>query len=478
MHFPKTDLTDRTFGIIHPEIHSDIALNLARGWRTVSRHLFHPDNRVFSYSFPIPLDAKRPGTLGRLRAGRLIYEWIEMVETDLTHDAYRYKCLVKTDIRNFYPSIYTHSIPWALHTRQYIRSGNKRYDMVQVLLRVPLPGLRQRVLSAFQKPRAPSPIASWGVPASSERSPGNRLDRLFQAANDGCTNGVPIGPAVSDLISEILLASVDRALSTKLSRLDILAVRFKDDYRFLCKSEAHGVEILKELQRQLAPFSLLIGEEKTEKVSLPEGLFRQWRSHYDAVRPDRKEAISWRRFREIYGRVLEIDSEFPGTGVIDRFIADLYGTEYKLRVSVTTKRIDLMVSLLMMLANRRLKSVPEILGAIEALMDQATAPSSIQRIEDGIGFALTEAMKEPLDNRYKIAWLLYFLKSNRLRAPNTQSLNHLWSKSGTSESICRTVATNRAVVFKGCNDFVLFRGVRTAKKVGPLRQHVDVFRRQ
>ena len=439
VHFPKTDLTDRTFGIIHPEIHSDIALNLARGWRTICGHLFHPDNRVFSYSFPIPLDAKRPGTLGRLRAGRLIYEWIEMVETDLTHDAYRYKCLVKTDIRNFYPSIYTHSIPWALHTRQYIRSGNKRYDMSLL---------------------------------------GNRLDRLFQAGNDGCTNGVPIGPAVSDLISEILLASVDRELSTKLSRLDILAVRFKDDYRFLCKSEAHGVEILKELQRQLAPFSLLIGEEKTEKVSLPEGLFRPWRSHYDAVRPARQEAISWRRFREIYGRVLEIDSEFPGTGVIDRFIADLYGRQYQLRVSVTTKRIDLMVSLLMMLANRRLKSLPEILGAIEALMDQTTAPSSIQRIEDGIGFALTEAMKEPLDNRYKIAWLIYFLKSNRLRAPNTKSLNHLWSKSGTSDPICRTVATNRAVVFKGCSDFALFRGLRTAKRAGHLRQHVDVFRRQ
>jgi retron-type reverse transcriptase len=77
------------------------------------------------------------------------------------------------------------------------------------------------------------------------------LDRLFQAANDGCTNGIPIGPVVSDLIAEIVLAAIDRELSRKLRRLDILAVRFKDDYRFLCKTEAHGVEVLKELQRQL-----------------------------------------------------------------------------------------------------------------------------------------------------------------------------------------------------------------------------------
>ena len=438
VHFPKTDLTDRTFGIIHPEIHSDIAWNLARYWRQVTNHLFHPDNHVFSYSFPIPLNAKRPGKLSGLRAGRLIYEWIEMVEADLTHDAYRYKCMVRTDIRNFYPSIYTHAIPWALHTRQGIRQGNRNN------------------LSLL----------------------GNRLDCLFQAANDGCTNGIPIGPAVSDLIAEILLATVDRGLSVKLRQLDILAVRFKDDYRFLCKSDAHGVEILKELQRQLATFSLLLGEDKTDTLPLPEGLFRPWRSRYAALHLDGKREISWRRFREVYGRVLEIDSDFPGTGVIDRFIADLYGEQKKLRVSITTKRIDLMLSLLLMLANRRLKSLPGVLGAIEALMEKATARGPIQRIEDGIGFALTEAMREPLDNRYKIAWLLYFLRSNRLTVPKAASVTGLHSALGKSDPICRTLATNRAVVFRGCKDFALFRGIRRAKRAGPLREHVDVFRRQ
>ncbi|MHC5715312.1 MAG: hypothetical protein ACYTX0_25005, partial [Nostoc sp.] len=29
VHFPKTELTDRTFGIIDPEIHSDIAFTIA-----------------------------------------------------------------------------------------------------------------------------------------------------------------------------------------------------------------------------------------------------------------------------------------------------------------------------------------------------------------------------------------------------------------------------------------------------------------
>ncbi len=58
VHFPKTELTDRTFGIIYPEIHSDIAYEIAISWNTLMDTLFHPDNKVCSYSFPIPVNAK------------------------------------------------------------------------------------------------------------------------------------------------------------------------------------------------------------------------------------------------------------------------------------------------------------------------------------------------------------------------------------------------------------------------------------
>ncbi len=62
----------------------------------------------------------------------MIYEWIEMAEKDLVLDSRKYKYIVKTDITNFYSSIYTHSIGWALHGREkafkdkeYALLGNK-----------------------------------------------------------------------------------------------------------------------------------------------------------------------------------------------------------------------------------------------------------------------------------------------------------------------------------------------------------------
>lgn len=155
--FPKTELADRTFGIIDPEIHSDIAYLIARNWKKILKEIFRPENIVCPYTFPVPVDSKNPGKIGRLRSGRMIYEFIEMAENDLATEAYKFRCLVKTDVKNFYPSIYTHSIPWALHGKKYIRNAKRRYDYSFI---------------------------------------GNKLDKLFQSANDQCTNGIPIGPVV------------------------------------------------------------------------------------------------------------------------------------------------------------------------------------------------------------------------------------------------------------------------------------------
>lgn len=245
VHFPKTELTDRTFGIIDPEVHSDIANVIARNWKTFVECVFNKNNKVCSYSFPVPLDASAPGKIGGLRSGRMIYEFIEMAENDIAAIAYGYKYLVKTDIKNFYPSIYTHSIPWAIHGKTAIRKPANRHNFTYF---------------------------------------GNRLDKLFQNANDGCTNGIPIGPVVSDLVAEVVL---DRQLS-KFIGDGAVVVRFKDDYRILAKTEAIGRDIIKALQSSLKEFKLELNDGKTEFHRLPDGLFRSWVSQYHAANPKPK----------------------------------------------------------------------------------------------------------------------------------------------------------------------------------------------
>lgn len=255
--FPKSKLTDRTFGIIHPKIYHDIIYHLINDWDLILRTLFDSKNKIYSYSFPIPVNKGGKGSLSKLRAGRMIYEFLEMAENDLVAEAHKYKYLVTTDIKNFYPSIYTHSIAWALHSKKVARGDRGKYTLL-----------------------------------------GNIIDKLFQNANDGCTNGIPIGSAASDLISELLLSAIDKECSKNLlkSNTNFLGVRFKDDYRFLCNSKNDAEEILSTLQNLMRNYNLSLNESKSEIRELPEGLFRPWIAEYNDYSLRNKRSVSYKEF--------------------------------------------------------------------------------------------------------------------------------------------------------------------------------------
>ena len=98
---------------------------------------------------------------------------------------------VNVDISNCYPSIYTHSIPWALHGRSKSKQNRS------VLL------------------------------------PGYLLDKATQSSRDGQTNGLVIGPHTSSVISEIILTEIDHVMIKKGYKQ---FTRHIDDYRFFAKT--------------------------------------------------------------------------------------------------------------------------------------------------------------------------------------------------------------------------------------------------
>ncbi|MDZ7757768.1 RNA-directed DNA polymerase [Rhodohalobacter sp.] len=165
--FPKSNLIQRVFGIIQPKYYHDIVYYFIKSWDELIDILFNPENQIYSYSFPIPLSSADAQGVGKLRSGRMIYEFLEMAEKDLVAESHRYKFLAKIDITNFYNSVYTHSIAWAWY------------------------GDRKKA----------------GRDGSNYNELGNQLDKLFQYSNDARTSGLPVGPVVSDLVVELLLCN-------------------------------------------------------------------------------------------------------------------------------------------------------------------------------------------------------------------------------------------------------------------------------
>jgi hypothetical protein len=95
--------------------------------------------------------------------------------------------VLTADFSRYYPSIYTHAIPWAIHGKAAARAD----------------------ITLF----------------------GNRLDeriRESQDSQDKQTGGIPIGPDTSFLIGEVVAAAIDRRLEDKIGKLH--GTRFVDDY--------------------------------------------------------------------------------------------------------------------------------------------------------------------------------------------------------------------------------------------------------
>ncbi len=371
--YPKSLLTSRIFGIQHPHNYHDIVYWLINDWDNIINHIFHKDLKIYSYSFPIPVNDRKRGELSPLRSGRMIYEWISMAEKDLVAEAHRYNLIVRSDITNFYNSIYTHSIGWALHGQE-TAFKDKTYTLT-----------------------------------------GNKIDRLVQYANNGRTNGIPVGSAISDLIAEIILSSIDLKISQKLKDKDFIATRFKDDYRILCNTESDAKEILKVLAEELTQFNLLINEGKTKILELPNGLYRQHDRAYQKFSIKDKKSISFKTFEHTLLTVLDIHKEYPGTSILEKFFGELFDNEYNLKIEFSkkksSKRKEILktLSLLVLTKRESEKILCHILSVIELIY-----------IKYRTEFKLKEIIKELVKSEiikandkqsiFELSWYIFFAR--------------------------------------------------------------------
>lgn len=408
--FPKTGLIQRVFGIIHPHRYHDIVWELMNDWDKLLSILFNPVNEIYSYSFPIALTLNKQG---KLRSGRMIYEFLEMAEKDLVAEAYKYKLLTKIDITNFYNSVYTHTIAWAWCGDRYKALVDSNFNYT-----------------------------------------GSRIDKLIQYSNDKRTNGIPVGPVLSDLIVEIILSERDTFITQKIKEkgIDFIATRFKDDYRILCNSQEESDKIIRIIIDSLNEFNLQVNEAKTKTVSLPEGLYRPHSIKYDifSLRKIPAEKIPFKKFEYTLLKALEIHREHPGTSLLEKFLGELIdnnkekGTNERLLVEFANKNIleeaqnyskvkkkNIMktISLLMLLKNESSKSLGKVLAIIECLiLDE----DNNWLCNEGylLDVFLSEIEKSILKNSpFELSWYLYFCCRNNIEIDLLRLIKNL-SKQG------------------------------------------------
>lgn len=196
--------------------------------------------------------------------------------------------ILRTDVNRFYPSIYTHSIPWAVHGKAAVKAA-----------------MAAKTLKTL-----------WC----------DELDTHTRSLNDNQTMGIPIGPDCSLLIAEIVLGAVDDELSKQRSKLR--GMRYIDNYEFAANQRSEAEDTANLLQSILSQYELALNPAKTRIVELPEPMEPLWASRirtylfrFGAAKTQRNDLTAY------FDNTFDMARKEPDEGILKYAVARMNSIE-------------------------------------------------------------------------------------------------------------------------------------------------------
>lgn len=207
----------RATGIPNPVAQIYLSLAVVNNWGKIIKHF-----RKSNISASRPRFRHSATRAAALPSMHILYE-----KRLLQGAGYRY--VLRTDISRFFPTIYTHSIPWALHSKKIAK---KNRDITSEYF-------------------------------------GNSIDLAMRQCQDGQTIGLPIGPDTSSIISECIATAIDIDFENKLG-FKPAGFRYVDDYYLFFETYSAAESALAYLIKCLKEFELQINFDKTKICKIEE----------------------------------------------------------------------------------------------------------------------------------------------------------------------------------------------------------------
>lgn len=262
--------------------------------------------------------------------------------------------LLTTDLSQFYPSIYTHSIPWALHTKAVAKAKQSDYKLL-----------------------------------------GNVLDLAIRNGQDRQTIGIPIGPDTSLVIAEAILSSVDAQLNGTITKRGF---RYIDDIACGFRTIAEAEATLGQLQHLIGDLQLQLNPKKTRITELPSELEATWVPHLrlfafrsSSAGAQQTDLLSY------FGRAFEL-------AAIHREETILRYSVRRLRsVNIFEKNWPLYESLLLQCLSVEPGTAPAVIG--ELYKYHLRMPLDLPRITDSLQQLIED--HAPLHHGSEVVWALW-----------------------------------------------------------------------
>lgn len=331
----------RQFELIHPFLYVSLVHEVTKynNWKLIKKRFgeIRAKSIVECVSLPIVSETDKSDKAEQ------ILNWWEQIEQKSLVLSLDYNYVYHTDITDCYGSIYTHSIPWALHSKEVSKAKRKDKKLI-----------------------------------------GNMIDFHMQNMSNGQTNGIPQGSVLMDFIAEIVLSYADLCLSMKLKHInkkDFYILRYRDDYRIFVNSTQIANEIIKTLSEVLIDLGLKLHAGKT---TFSNNVIQS------SIKQDKMEWLVVNKNAKTIQKQLLIIHQFalkhPNSGTIIKELQSISKKIRKRKEKIkNTENIEVLISILVDIAllNPRTYSISmTILSILFGLIDNSLLESIVNKIID------------------------------------------------------------------------------------------------
>lgn len=338
----------RPLQLINPAIYVFLVSKVTEenNWKLIVKRFqkFQSNKRIQCCSIPI-VSAKENDS----DKAKTILNWWQQIEQKSLEFALHYDCFLNTDIIDCYSSIYTHSIPWALHGKNKVKS-----DFL----------------------------------AGKKSGLGNNIDETIQSMQYAQTNGIPQGSVLMDFIAEVILGYADAVFTSKIKNYnrkekkyqieDYQILRYRDDYRIFAANQETLVKIAKLLTETLIELNLKLN---TQKTFISDNIIR------DTIKPDK---LYWNESKQgektLQKHLFLIHSlaaKHPNSGSLSKALDKFLKRVYPLKL-FKEENSKVLVSILVDIAYNNPRTYPVITAILSSILALETDKKVVKEILDAI----------------------------------------------------------------------------------------------
>jgi RNA-directed DNA polymerase len=343
----------RPFQLIHPALYVSLVHNLTEepNWNLIIARFgqFAANPKIKCYSIPLQSDGTQSDK------ATTVTQWWQTIEQQSIELALEYEYVLHTDITDCYGSIYTHSVPWAIHTKP--------------------------VAKANRDPNG---------------NLGNIIDKHLRDMAFGQTNGIPQGSVLMDFIAEMVLGYADTELSIRIQQVNIQdyqIIRYRDDYRIFSNNPQDAEIITKILTEILIELGMRLNAQKT---LVSNNVIR------DSIKPDKiywiAEKNGSKSIQEHLLLIHNLSDKFPNSGSLSKALGKFYN---RIKGLTELNNIQVLVSILVDIMYKNPRTYPIASAILSKLLSLLNDPTKRDKI---LQSTMTKFAKIPNTGHIKI-WL-------------------------------------------------------------------------